>query len=133
MAAATIPQDEYLSTDQVETIHGLLQDQLEDLISAARAPANELQINDQGNQDEADLAHSFSSRDLSLRVAGRERKLLLKVRQQLTRIQEGELGACSECGGEIAYARLLARPVATRCIDCQTSVDTVRDGWRRPL
>ena len=38
----------------------------------------------------------------------------------LARIEKGEYGVCSVCGGEIAPARLAALPTATRCINCAT-------------
>jgi RNA polymerase-binding transcription factor DksA len=36
----------------------------------------------------------------------------------LARIEQGEYGVCSNCGGEIAPARLAALLTATRCIKC---------------
>ena len=36
----------------------------------------------------------------------------------LARIESGDYGVCSQCGGDIAPARLLALPIATRCINC---------------
>ena len=36
----------------------------------------------------------------------------------LKRIDDQEFGYCIECGEEIPYARLLAMPEASRCIDC---------------
>jgi DnaK suppressor protein len=37
-----------------------------------------------------------------------------------TRLANGDINRCLECGGEIGYERLRACPVATRCIRCQT-------------
>jgi RNA polymerase-binding transcription factor DksA len=36
----------------------------------------------------------------------------------LARIANGTYGTCANCGEDIAPARLEARPVATRCINC---------------
>lgn len=36
----------------------------------------------------------------------------------LGRIEAGEYGVCSNCGADIAMARLAALPTATRCIQC---------------
>jgi RNA polymerase-binding protein DksA len=36
----------------------------------------------------------------------------------LARIEKGEYGVCSNCGADIAPARLAALPTATRCIKC---------------
>jgi RNA polymerase-binding transcription factor DksA len=35
------------------------------------------------------------------------------------RIAAGRYGACTDCGRDIGYERLLAYPTAKRCIDCQ--------------
>jgi RNA polymerase-binding transcription factor DksA len=36
----------------------------------------------------------------------------------LARIEQGQYGVCSNCGADIAPARLAALPTATRCIAC---------------
>ena len=41
-----------------------------------------------------------------------------QVQLALARIDNGTYGTCSNCGDEIARARLEAQPVATRCIKC---------------
>ena len=41
-----------------------------------------------------------------------------QVRNALLRIENGTYGICANCGKPIAEARLQARPIATRCIDC---------------
>ena len=41
-----------------------------------------------------------------------------QVRKALLRIENGTYGTCANCGKPIAEARLQARPIATRCIEC---------------
>ena len=41
-----------------------------------------------------------------------------QIRMALLRIGNGTYGNCANCGKPIARARLAARPIATRCIDC---------------
>jgi len=43
---------------------------------------------------------------------------LAHIKQALTRLQVGGYGACEDCGGVIAVARLKAVTYATQCIDC---------------
>lgn len=45
------------------------------------------------------------------------------VKRALGRIEEGTYGECVRCGGEIAPARLTARPEAALCIDCARQAD----------
>jgi RNA polymerase-binding transcription factor DksA len=40
------------------------------------------------------------------------------VKRALARIADGTYGECVRCGGDIAPARLEARPEAALCIDC---------------
>jgi DnaK suppressor protein len=40
------------------------------------------------------------------------------VKRAMARIEDGTYGECVRCGGDIAPARLDARPEAALCIDC---------------
>ena len=64
------------------------------------------------------------------RLKGREAKLIAKIDETLGRIARGEYGLCESCGEEIAYKRLLARPVATLCIDCKTAQERQEKNFR---
>ena len=69
--------------------------------------------------DPNDRATQESEFGLELRTRDRERKLIRKISQALTRIEEGTYGYCDETGDEIGLKRLEARPVATLCLDAQ--------------
>lgn len=43
---------------------------------------------------------------------------IASVSRALLRIEHGDYGICVRCGGDIAPARLAARPEAALCIDC---------------
>lgn len=43
---------------------------------------------------------------------------IVSVERALARLDDGNYGTCVRCGGEIAPARLDARPEAALCIDC---------------
>lgn len=74
--------------------------------------------NDRATQEE-----TFS---LELRTRDRERKLLKKIEEALSQIDDKEYGYCETCGIEIGIRRLEARPTATLCIDCKT-LDEIRE------
>jgi DnaK suppressor protein len=69
--------------------------------------------------DPADRATIEEEHALELRTRDRERKLLKKVQQALTRIDSGEYGYCEETGDQIGIPRLLARPTATLSLEAQ--------------
>jgi len=68
--------------------------------------------NDRASQ-ETDIAIELRNRD-------RERKLIKKIDETLSSIENGDYGYCNKCGVEIGIKRLEARPTATLCIDCKT-------------
>ena len=73
--------------------------------------------------DYADIATLESDRTFQLRIRDRERKLIKKIDQAITRIDEGTFGLCERCGEDIGIERLKARPVTTYCIDCKTRLE----------
>jgi DnaK suppressor protein len=70
--------------------------------------------------DPNDRASQESDMALELRNRDRERKLIKKIDETISRIDSGEYGYCDGCGVEIGLRRLEARPTATLCIDCKT-------------
>jgi DnaK suppressor protein len=61
--------------------------------------------------------------DLSREAAGHHSAEMRQLRQALARIEDGTYGFCEECGQPIGASRLLARPEARLCIDCQTRAE----------
>jgi len=76
--------------------------------------------------DPNDRASQESDMSLELRNRDRERKLLKRIDEMLSKIDSGEYGYCEKCGVEIGLSRLEARPTATLCIDCKT-LDEIRE------
>ncbi|HEX7450496.1 MAG TPA: TraR/DksA family transcriptional regulator [Pirellulales bacterium] len=63
--------------------------------------------------------------DNEMSLIHNEEAILADVQGALERIEDGEYGACTECGGKIAEARLEALPYTPYCIDCATKVAPV--------
>lgn len=76
--------------------------------------------------DPNDRASQESDMALELRNRDRERKLIKKIDETLSKINTDEYGYCASCGVEIGLKRLEARPTATLCIDCKT-LDEIRE------
>jgi DnaK suppressor protein len=120
-----LPADEYLTREELETLKGILDEQLKELLSQSRDAVTELVDVRETDADPLDVAVTESNRDFTLRMAERDRKLLTKIRHALERINNGEYGVCESCGAPITFGRLMARPVATLCIDCKTEAEQV--------
>lgn len=69
--------------------------------------------------DENELASTETDKQFDLRLKSREATYIKKVKEALRRIDEGTFGECVECGNEIGFTRLLARPTAHLCIGCK--------------
>ncbi len=117
------PNDEYLSEEQVIHLRAVLRELGAGILDASRDTVTNLTEVKDTDGDPVDQAANESDRGFELRMADRSRNMLKKVRKALQRVDEGEYGSCETCGEAIGYKRLLARPVATQCIDCKTSAE----------
>ena len=101
----------------------LLRNKVETLLGKADQSLGDLTDETSPNPDPNDQASQETDRDFLIRIRDRERNLILKAREALTRIAEGSYGRCEACGEDISLARLEARPEATLCIDCKTEME----------
>lgn len=100
---------------------GLLEGQLHALIEEALKTCSDMRKDPNGViPDPSDRASLESDRNFLLRIRDRERKLILKVKEALERIDNGTFGICEACGKAISEKRLMVRPVTTLCIECKT-------------
>lgn len=105
---------------KVEEFQKILQGQLDELLREAGKTVSEMTDEKSNFPDPTDRASLESDRNFELRIRDRERKLIMKIREALERIENGEFGICESCEEMIGEARLKARPVTTLCIDCKT-------------
>jgi DnaK suppressor protein len=126
------PLDEYLTPDEIAASHARLHAMLDELLTQGQGAVAQLTREEEGTPDPLDLAASAHDREQVMRQADRERRLIIKVRESLQRIAEGDYGSCDGCGGPISYGRLLARPVATLCIDCKSEAERQEGPPSRP-
>ena len=91
----------------------------EEILKEARETLLHLQEENQNHPDLADRASSETDRDIELRARDRQRKLISKIDEALTRIDDGTYGYCEETGEPIALRRLEARPIATLSVEAQ--------------
>jgi DnaK suppressor protein len=109
-----------MDKEKIEEFQKILQEQLDELVREAGKTVSEMTDEKSNFPDPTDRASLESDRNFELRIRDRERKLIMKIREALERIEEGEFGICESCEEPIGEARLKARPVTTLCIDCKT-------------
>ena len=114
-----MPDSEYMNDKQLDFFRAQLQKQKDDLLSNAGETTEHLREDTSIVPDPADRATLEEEHALELRTRDRERKLLKKIAQSLTRLDSGEYGFCDETGEPIGLQRLLARPTATLSLEAQ--------------
>lgn len=92
----------------------------EELVSEATRTVDGMTEEKTQFADPTDRATMETDRNFLLRIRDRERKLISKIDRALEKIEEGTFGLCEECGEEIEFKRLDARPVAALCVACKT-------------
>ncbi|HEY6132596.1 MAG TPA: RNA polymerase-binding protein DksA [Rubrivivax sp.] len=114
-----MPESEYMNDKQIDFFRARLQVQKDDLLSNAGETTEHLREDTSIVPDPADRATIEEEHALELRTRDRERKLLKKISQSLSRLDSGEYGFCDETGEPIGLPRLLARPTATLSLEAQ--------------
>ena len=102
----------------------LLNERIDELLSQANETVSGMTSHKENLPDPSDRATLESDRNFTLRIRDRERKLIVKIKEALERIEQGTYGICEDCGEEISTERLKARPVTTLCIDCKKTQET---------
>lgn len=100
---------------------GVLERQLRDDIRAAL-----LQSGDKKYIDLAGMVHDLGDEAVANELIEIDDALIERHVQELhaieaarRRLADGTINSCSECDDDIGYERLLAYPVAVRCVACQ--------------
>ena len=126
MVTVTLPPDykpkakeEFMNELQQEYFRQKLLKWRDELLTEANETRNNLQEESMGQPDIADRASAETDRSLELRARDRQRKLISKIDEALSRIDDGSYGYCEETGENIGLKRLIARPIATLSIDSQ--------------
>ena len=109
----------YMSKEQLEHFRTILLSWKRDLMEEVDRTVTHMKDEAANPPDPNDRATLESEFSLELRTRDRERKLIRKIDEALTRIEDGSYGYCLETGEEIGIKRLEARPVATLSIEAQ--------------
>lgn len=118
--------EEYMNKEQTKHFRLILNGWKAELQGGVEETVHHMQDDAANFPDPNDRASQESEFALELRTRDRERKLIKKIDEALSRIDNEDYGFCEICGVEIGIRRLEARPTATLCIDCKT-LDEIRE------
>jgi DnaK suppressor protein len=105
--------------EEIEHLKLLLTEQLHELIRDGEETVSGVRSQPHAFSDPLDRASHDEVQDSLFRIRERESRLIKKIRNALECIEDGTYGICEQCGEEISYKRLEARPVTTKCIECK--------------
>ena len=111
--------EDYMSARQLAYFRAKLNAWKEEILRGAKETVNVMQKETENHPDLVDRASSESDRALELRTRDRQRKLISKIEEAISRVDDGSYGYCEETGEPIGLARLEARPTATLSIEAQ--------------
>ncbi len=127
----------YMGREQLDHFRGILNSWKRDLMEEVDRTMSHMKDEAANPPDPNDRATLESEFALELRTRDRERKLIRKIEEALSRIEDGSYGYCNETGEPIGVKRLEARPVATLCLEAQERRERRekqygdRDDWYR--
>jgi DnaK suppressor protein len=70
------------------------------------------------SNDFAEQAVERENDDVLEEISRETQLTIAHLKAALRRIEDGNYGACDDCGKDIAPQRLVAIPQATQCVDC---------------
>lgn len=114
-----MPSAEYMNIKQMMFFRLKLSQLKKGILESAGATTEHLRDESAVVPDPTDRATIEEEHALELRTRDRERKLLKKIEQSISRIDAGDYGYCDETGEPIGVGRLLARPTATLSLEAQ--------------
>ena len=106
-----------------EVLHEMLRERQAEIRNKLRSlrqvlPAEVAEVKDAEEQSMEDFV-----RGMDFALMEMESETLRRIDEAMLRLQAGTYGACAECDGKIAEARLRALPFATLCRDCQEQTE----------
>jgi DnaK suppressor protein len=126
MENVTLPPDykpnkkeKYMNDMQLTYFRQKLLEWKKELLAQSKDTLDDLRQGGLNQPDDIDRASLEVDKSLDLRTKDRARKLIIKIDQALERIEDGSYGYCEETGEEIGIDRLMARPIATLCVEAQ--------------
>jgi len=111
--------EQYMNKEPLSHFRLILQEWKKDLMLEVDRTVSHMKDEAANFPDPNDRATQEEEFSLELRTRDRERKLIRKIDEALSRIEDGSYGYCLETGEQIGIKRLEARPVATLSIEAQ--------------
>lgn len=117
-----------LSKTELAKLTDKIQAERERVLNNFEISEEKFHLNADDMSDEVDQATSDYQRAQMLRFRNRDMFYAKKLKKALEKIEAGEYGECEECGADIKFERLMARPTAEMCIACKDEAEREEQG-----
>ena len=108
-----------LREKRIQSIRSALVQKMEELWSNAGQTISKMKDADGNYADPFDQAATDSNKYVELVCRGRERELMLDIKETIMRIDKGLFGTCDHCSRTIHEERLRIEPMSRLCIECK--------------
>ena len=111
--------NDHLTEDQLITLKDKVFAEIERIEIKLATEKSHMDISANSGKDEVDSANDDILKHAELRFATRETLYLKKLKKTRGLLESDEYGICEDCGSDITFTRLMARPTSTLCIGCK--------------
>lgn len=118
-------EEEYMNSNQLSFFRKQLVDWRCELVASNAGYVLSLKETTMRKPDPVDQSASNSEMALDVQTRNRQQNLIKQIDYALNRINDGEYGYCEITGEPIGLRRLLARPIATMCVDVQEHYERI--------
>lgn len=113
----------HLNKKQLKMLQGKLEDDSHRIKENFQLKKREYEESRVEHKDEVDAANDTILITANMRFTNREAMYLKKIIKALSKFESDEYGVCEECGAQISYERLTARPTSELCISCKEEAE----------
>jgi DnaK suppressor protein len=112
-----------LNSRDLEYIKNILLQRLSDISRNTESAIKKFSESSDKYPDPVDMAYFDSERWITINTLNREGMHSSKIHNSLRKIEKGDYGICEQCGHQISFERLKARPFTSYCIGCKAEME----------
>jgi DnaK suppressor protein len=108
-----------IDTERYEELRAMLEERRAEIQKKLRSLRETLPADNDNVKDTEEQSVDDFVQEVDFALMQMKSQTLAKIDEAMRRLEQGRYGVCTECGAEIAAARLKAVPFADLCRSCQ--------------
>lgn len=117
-----------LTQKQLAELKDKIQAERERVLNSCGIDEEIFALKSEEQKDDVDSASADYERSQMLRFRNRDAFYAKKLASAIEKMKHDEYGECEECGADITFKRLMARPTAELCISCKDEAEREESG-----